>query len=88
MPKRKLPSIIMSASPCTGGSPWQFINVKKPGVYLKIRDHIAKHNQIFSNFEELCESKEEGDFIALEWPSSCAYWGTAKVKAFVEKTRS
>ena len=56
-----------------GGSPWQFINIKKPGVYLKIRKHIATHKNIFSNFEKLTESMEEGDFIALEWPSSCAY---------------
>ena len=39
-----------------GGIAMQFINVKKPGVYLKIRKHIATHKKIFSNFEKLTES--------------------------------
>ena len=84
-PKKKLRSIILSACPCTGGSPWQFINVKKPGMYLKIRKHVAKHKKIFSNCEKLTESMDEEDFIALEWPSSCAYWRNKETIAFMEK---
>ena len=61
------------------------LSVKKPGVYLRIRNHVEKHNLIFSNFEKVCQTAEEGDFIVLEWPTACTYWGTDQVKAFIER---
>ncbi len=31
--------LLFSAMPCTGGSPWQYLNTKKPGVAAKVRKH-------------------------------------------------
>jgi hypothetical protein len=39
---RKPGTLLWSSQPCTGGSPWQRLNRKRPGVAEKIRAHQAK----------------------------------------------
>jgi hypothetical protein len=47
---RKPGTLLWSSQPCTGGSPWQRLNRKRPGVAEKIRAHQAKARDIWKAF--------------------------------------
>ena len=42
--------LLFSAMPCTGGSPWQYLNIKKPGVAAKVRRHWKLFRELWVNF--------------------------------------
>ena len=44
-------SLLWSSMPCTGGSPWQRINVKKPGGFARLRKHVKLFSRLWHNFE-------------------------------------
>jgi len=47
------PNVLLWASmPCTGGSPWQRLNVKRPGVAEKLEKHWATARLIWGAFEK------------------------------------
>ena len=81
-------TLLWAAIPCTGGSPWQHINLKRFGP--KTRSKILKHRRIFlkiwRSFEIVAaDCLNHGGRIATEWPTSCMYWRYRKVKLFVNK---
>jgi len=46
------PNVMLWASmPCTGGSPWQKLNARRPGVAAKIQRHIDLAQKIWKAFE-------------------------------------
>jgi len=80
MSRRK--ALLWSSMPCTGGSPWQTVNAKKPGGYARLRQHVRLFNRLWRNFETLARyAHSKGNHIALEWPRNCKYWKLPKVKA-------
>jgi hypothetical protein len=83
----QLPRCLLWASmPCTGGCPWQRINIHIPGVAVKIRKHIALFKKIWSSFVFVASRALEcGGHIAIEWPASCAYWGWDDVREFIDR---
>ena len=72
--------LLWSSMPCTGGSPWMRINVKKPGGYANLRKHIQLFNKLWNNFESVARNAHRlGNYIAIEWPRGCSYWLLTKV---------
>ena len=49
-PKKKLRTIILSASPCTGGSPWQFLNIQKT---RRVSKDPRAHSKTQKNLQQL-----------------------------------
>ena len=73
--------LLFSSMPCTGGSPWQRINVKKPGGYANLRRHRKLFNALWTNFESIARQAHAArNYIAIEWPRGCSYWLMPKVK--------
>ena len=81
------PGVFLWASmPCTGGSPWQHINRHRPGVAAKIDRHWELARRIWGAFALVAKKAlENGGYVAIEWPASCAYWKWPQVRAFVEE---
>ena len=72
--------LLFSSMPCTGGSPWQRINVRKPGGFAILRKHKILFDKLWTNFEKLCHyTHVAGNKIAIEWPRGCSYWLLPKV---------
>ncbi len=70
----RVPNLVWSASPCTGGSPMNSFNNGTPEGRKKTNDHVRLHEKIFAKFQVLAESLDgRKDFIAIEWPRNCKY---------------
>jgi hypothetical protein len=82
-----VPVFVFSSMPCTGGSPWQNINVRKPGGIRRMVEHRKLSNKLWGKFVELCEEtrKNKSNQIGLEWPRGCKYWNLTKVKSFLHR---
>ena len=75
--------LLWTSVPCTGGSPWQDSNVKKPGGLENIRKHKRLFNKIWTSFRIVAnESRKDGGRLAIEWPKGCEYWRTKHVKQY------
>ena len=72
--------------PCTGGSPWQFINVRKPGGAARLRKTLKQFKLIWKAFER-CARKlvAKGGKVAKEWPKGCVYWKWPNIVAFFKE---
>ena len=74
--------LIWSSIPCTGGSPYQDINLRRyPGMKEKLKTHGRLFESLWEQFEivaHACASKGGG--VAIEWLSKCKYWQCPKVK--------
>ena len=78
-------SLLWSSMPCTGGSSWQRINVKKPGGYARLRKHIRLFDKLWHRFETIARhTHQKGNFIAIEWPKGCSYWKLPKVRKLIK----
>ena len=47
--------LLFSAMPCAGGSPWQYLNIKKPGVAAKVRKHWKLFKELWEVFVAVAE---------------------------------
>ena len=75
--------LLRASIPCTGGSPWRNINVKKPGGFEKIKKHRRLFNKIRTSFKIVAnECRKHGGRIAIEWLKGCEYWRTKHVKQY------
>ena len=82
-PRFKVRALI-AALPCTGGSPWQHLNAKKPGGAAKLRKTRRVFRQIWAAFLEVAEVfRRAGGEVIMEWPSGCAYWKWPEIQAGV-----
>ena len=81
-------SIIWSALPCTGGSPWQNINRRQPGGMARLRKHWGLFDKLLLKFAKCVDWLAKGPrrwTICVEWPRSCSYWRKPEVIDFVRK---
>ena len=79
-------ALLWGSLPCTGGSPWQHLNKKKPGGMKRYRDHVRAWKKMFDNFAIAARTcHKHGGNVAIEWPSNCAYWKEARVMALVHE---
>ena len=82
----------MGSIPCTGGSPWQYVN---EAHYFRTGNHRALRRlrgvrtdfrYLLGNFVKLAHAvKKAGGIVCLEWPSQCQYWRDPQVKTFVRE---
>ena len=74
------PLLLFASLPCTGGCPWQRINVEK------VQSHQELFIRLFKSFQSLCRMiKSRNPCIAFELPKNCEYWSWDIVKKFISK---
>ena len=75
------------SAPCTGGSTWQFINLKRGDkTVAKIKLHWKLFRRLWAAFEVVAaHALRVGARVLVEWPRRCAYWKNDKVSAFLSK---
>ena len=79
---------VMASIPCTAGSSWQRINIRRGGA--KQRRRIAKLKEdmhlLLSNLRIVAQSvRAGGGTISFEWPRYCSLWREDAVQAFIEE---
>ena len=82
---------LWGSMPCTGGSPWQYINEK---IYLrnndvaslqKLQGHRTLFRKLFWSFMDLSkEVLKRGGIVCMEWPTPCQYWRDPQVVEFLQ----
>ena len=80
--------LLWAAIPCTGGCAWNALNAKRgsEATREKIRGHRVYFWAIWHNFEKVAEATiAKGGYIAIGWPSSCAYWRESRIQELVNK---
>jgi hypothetical protein len=78
--------LLFSAMPCTGGSPWQYLNIKKPGVAAKVRKHWKLFKELWEVFVVVAEKVLKiGGEVVIEWPRGCRYWQWNFVISFLKR---
>ena len=77
------------SAPCTGGSTWQFINLKRgPATVAKIQLHWKLFKRLWAAFEVVAaHALHVGARVFVEWPRRCAYWKNDRVSKFMVKHR-
>ena len=69
-------TLLWVSLPCTGGSPWQNINKKKPGGFMKWKRNVRRFRQLWRSMENIFDyviNMRLKIIICLEWPRNCAY---------------
>ena len=78
-------TMLWGSIPCTGGCPWQRINVTRgEATEAKIREHWSVFDSLWENFVKVadrCLSK--GGCVSMEWPQQCMYWKLDRVAEFI-----
>ena len=76
------------SSPCTGGSVWQNLNLRKSlaagcdRMVLKLVSHFDLHWRLWSGFEAVVRHCAElGAAVVWEWPRFCTYWKRGQSEA-------
>ena len=79
--------MLFGAIPCTGGSPYQFLNwYLGPKTRNKIREHRRIFRVLWRNFVTVADRcRANGGRIAIEWPRAYLYWRDRHVKAAVSR---
>ena len=65
--------------PCTGGTPWTYINMKNPSAREKVLKHVREFDQLWISLKSFLRMLNCEVHIALEWPRKCRYWKLTKV---------
>ena len=78
--------VLWSSIPCTGGCPFQYICIKKFG-----QDYMGHLRELYQIQKKLWKGflrmSEVADFVSIEWPKRCAYWGWNQTKDFLRKRK-
>jgi hypothetical protein len=77
---------IMASIPCTAGSAWQRINLRRGGAKQKARIKALKGDMriLVSHLRLLAVAvRKGGGTISFEWPRACTLWQEPEVKAFI-----
>ena len=78
------PLLLFASLPCTGGCPWQRMNVEKNPEL--VTSHQELFIKLFKSFQSLCRMvKSRNPCIAFELPKHCEYWSWDIVKKFATK---
>ena len=75
------------SAPCTGGSTWQFINLKRGDkTVAKIKLHWKLFKRLWAAFEVVAtHALNVGARVFVEWPRRCAYWKNDRVVKFLSR---
>ena len=65
--------------PCTGGTPWTYINMKNPSAREKVLKHVRELDRLWISLKSFLRMLNCEVHIALEWPRKCRYWKLTKV---------
>ena len=65
--------------PCTGGTPWTYINMKNPSAREKVLKHVREFDRLWISLKSFLRMLNCEVHIALEWPRKCRYWKLTKV---------
>eukprot|EP00959_Pyramimonas_sp_CCMP1952_P180471 3773735-Pyramimonas_sp.AAC.1 len=78
---------LWGSMPCTGGSPWQYVN---EAHYFRagnlramrwLRGIRTVFRYLFWNFREIARAVHKaGGFVCIGWPTRCNYWRDPQVK--------
>jgi hypothetical protein len=71
--------LIWISLPCTGGTPWTYINMKIPSAREKILKHVREFDRLWISLKSFLRMLNCDVHIALEWPRKCRYWKSTKV---------
>ena len=78
--------LVWISIPCTGGTPWIYINLMNESSRRKVEYHQFVFQKIWSAMSEFVNSiRHLQPFIALEWPSGCVYWKYDRVIRFLNR---
>ena len=80
------------SSPCTGGSSWQNLNLKRSTaagcdrIVLKLASHFDLHWRLWAGFEDIVQHcARRGAAVVWEWPRFCTYWKEVRVQKLIQK---
>ena len=79
---------VMASIPCTAGSSWQKLNLRKGGEKQRLRVAELRRDMaaLVANLCILATAvRAGGGTIAFEWPRGCSLWREPVVQAFVEE---
>ena len=83
---KRYKTLLRASIPCTGGSSWQNVNLKRcgPQTRFKIMAHRRACVKLGKSFEIVAaQCIENGGSVAIEWSTSCLCWSYRQVKRFV-----
>ena len=83
---------LWGSMPCTGGSPWQYVNecmYYRNGddkAIKRLRGLRTTFRKLFWAFRGLTdEVTQRGGTVCLEWPTPCQYWRDPQVREYLLK---
>ena len=81
--------VLWHSQPCTGGCPWQRINIKRnPVTKEKVKKHWKLFATLWKSFEIVAKhALSVGASVYNEWPQGCSYWANKRVSTFLQKKR-
>ena len=82
--RRGMHVVVWASTPCTGGSPWQHLQVARDESYYSrhLKGLFTVHRKLWKSFLFLVNASKEPTWV-IEWPQRCAYWGWASTKSFL-----
>ena len=74
------------AIPCTGGSVLQAANAHLPGALRRMAAHLKLFRVLWRHAVIIMDAVlASGGIVAIEWPTSCAYWRFKQVKDYIKR---
>ena len=77
--------LIWISLPCTGGTPWTYINMRNPSAREKVLKHIREFDRLWISLKSFLRMLNSDVHIALEWPHKCRYWKLTKVASLLNQ---
>jgi hypothetical protein len=82
----KVRTLLWSAMPCAGGSPWQTLNIALGVGLEKIEARWRDSRVLWGNFVIASKAAiDMGGIVAIEWPERCKYCLDPCVDGFLKK---
>jgi hypothetical protein len=79
-------TLLWSAMPFAGGSPWWRLNIAQGEGVAKIRTHWADFRALWLNFDVVAQAVIAiKGVVAIEWPASFTCWKVDEVAPFLER---
>ncbi len=78
---------VMASIPCTAGSSWQKLNLRRGGVRQRQRiDNLKSDMRILLAHLRLVAiaARGSGGTISFEWPRHCSLWREPEAQTFIE----
>ena len=82
--RRGMHVVVWASTPCTGGSPWQHLQVARDESYYSrhLKGLFTVHRKLWKSFLFLVNASKQPTWV-IEWPQRCASWGWASTKSFL-----